>query len=142
MNLKELLQKRFIEKTNQDIESAKELIKGAEKDLVAASDILNAKHPDWAFVAAYNAMLSAGRALMAAKGYRAYSESHHIAVVEFCAAVMPAQSSQLIYAFNRYRIRRHDVVYGESKSLSDGEAKTSIERAREFIDKIKELCKF
>ncbi|MBI2529544.1 MAG: HEPN domain-containing protein [Candidatus Diapherotrites archaeon] len=141
MDLKELLQKHLIEKVDADANSAKELIKSAEKDLVAAADILNAGHADWAFVAAYNAMLSAGRALMAAKGYRALSESHHVAVVQFCAAMLPAESGQLIYAFNRYRVRRHDVVYGEIKSIGEGEAKTSIGKAKEFTGKIRGLCK-
>ncbi len=141
MDLKELLQKQLIEKTKQDKEFAKELIMAAEKDIAAAVDILKAKHADWAFIAAYNAMLSAGRALMAAHGYRAFSESHHIAVVQFCAAIMPAGSAPLIGVFNRYRVRRHDVVYGELKSVSDGEAETAIKNAGEFIGKIKQLCK-
>ncbi len=141
MDLKELLQKHLIEKTKSDKELANELAKAAEKDIVAATDILKARHADWAFVAAYNAMLSAGRALMAMRGYRAFGESHHVAVVQFCAAIMPAEAAPLIGAFNRYRVRRHDVVYGEIKSVSGGEAETAIKNAGEFIEKIRQLCK-
>ena len=72
MNLKELLQKRLIEKIESDKKLASELMIAAEKDIAASTDILKAGHADWAFVAAYNAMLSAGRALMAVQGYRAY----------------------------------------------------------------------
>ena len=141
MNLKELLQKRLIEKIESDKKLASELMIAAEKDIAASTDILKAGHADWAFVAAYNAMLSAGRALMAVQGYRAYGESHHIAVVQFCSAIMPAQSAPLIGAFNRYRVRRHDVVYGEIKSVSDGEAGSAAANAKGFIAEIKKLCK-
>jgi len=74
---------------------------------------------------------------MAYKGYRTYAEAHHLAVVQFCAAVLPKESSTLISTFNRYRVRRHDVVYGESDSVGENEAKRAVENAKNFVSAIK-----
>ena len=139
MDLKELTRKGFIEKVTPDKKFALELIKAADKDLIAAEDNIKIKHEDWALVMAYNAMLSAGRALMAARGYRTFSESHHLAVVQFCATLIPKDSSGLVKTFNRYRVRRHDVIYGETDSVGKDEAKRAIKRAKEFVKKVKDM---
>jgi uncharacterized protein (UPF0332 family) len=141
MNLTELLKKNLIEKIEPDEKLCNELLANAERDLKAAEDNLKTEHPDWALAIAYNAMLSAGRALMAKKGYRALSEAHHIAVVQFCAATLPSESSTLVAIFNRYRIRRNEVVYGEAESVGIDEAKKAIDNATKFIEAIKKMIK-
>jgi len=110
MNLEELLRKRLVEKTERDAKAADSLLLNAERDLKVAEGNLKMGNSDWALAIAYNAMLSSGRALMAREGYRATSESHHFAVVQFCATFLPEKTSGLANAFNRYRVRRHDVV--------------------------------
>lgn len=139
MNLEELLRKRLVEKVEKDAKLAADLMIASTHDLQAAEDNLKIKHPDWALAIAYNAMLSAGRGLMAAKGFRATAEAHHLAVVQFCAAILPADSSYLVNTFNRYRVRRHDVVYGEADSVGEDEARRALENARKFVLKIEEL---
>ncbi|MFH1221771.1 MAG: HEPN domain-containing protein [Candidatus Micrarchaeota archaeon] len=138
MNLSELLRKEMIEKVEADKKQAGELFVHAEKDLKVAEDNFKINNYDWSLAIAYNAMLSAGRALMAVMGYRAKMEAHHLAVVQFCAAVMPAESTQLIAAFNRYRARRHEVVYGETETVGKDEAKRALDNAMTFLKKIKE----
>ncbi len=140
VNLQDLLRKRMVEKIGRDKNLAKQLLAAAEQDISVAEDNSERGHYGWALAIAYNAMLSAGRALMAAKGYRAMSEGHHLAVVQFCAAVMPVESDGLVATFNKYRIKRHDVVYGQTISVSEGEAKGAVARAKEFVGKIKILC--
>jgi len=102
----------------------------------AASDNLKGGNNDWALAIAYNAMLSGGRALMIAKGYAPSAEAHHLAVVQFCAAVFPADATPLVSTFNRYRVRRHDVVYGEAGSVGKDEAAHAVRTAQEFLGKI------
>ncbi|MFH1107534.1 MAG: HEPN domain-containing protein [Candidatus Micrarchaeota archaeon] len=133
MDLKELLLRRYVEKVQPDSRLAESLFAWAEKDLNAAEDNLSGGHADWALAIAYNAMLSAGRALMARKGFRATSEAHHFAVVQFCAAVLPKDSSGLVAVFNRNRVRRHDVVYGEADSVGEDEASRAIGNAKKFV---------
>jgi len=136
-----LLRKHLVERVSPDEKTTATLLKTAEDNLHAAEDNLKTGHADWALAIAYNAMLSAGRAFMAFKGYRAFSESHHYAVVSFCAAEMPGECGALINSFNRYRVRRHDVVYGEAGSVGEDEAKRVIARAREFVEASKKLCR-
>lgn len=141
MNLQELLRKGTLERVAQDRKSAEQLLDSAEHNIDVAEDNLVRTHHGWALAIAYNAMLSAGRALMAARGYRAAGEGHHLAVVQFCAAVVRTESDALVGAFNRYRIRRHNVVYGQAASVSEGEAKGAVTNAKEFVNKIKGMCK-
>lgn len=138
--MSELLKKSLIKQVEPDENTAIELLEKAGRDVSAAEDNLKIGRLDWALAIAYNAMLTAGRALMAKKGYRPYSESHHLAVVQFCAAMMPSDSSGLVVSFNRYRVRRHDVVYGEGESVGEEEARKAISRAKEFVGKITEKC--
>ena len=137
MNLSELLKDKIVLETEKDEKTAFQLLESAENDLITAKDNLKLEHTDWALAIAYNSMLSAGRALMAFKGYRTSGESQHLSVVKFCLAVLPAYSDNLIASFNRYRVRRHNVVYGESGSVSESEAKNAIENAKKFIEKVK-----
>ena len=106
MNLSELLKKDLVRKTEPDKTKSKELLATAERDIKVAIDNLKKENYDWALAIAYNSMLSAGRALMASKGYIPVSVAHHLAVVQFCAAVLPSESGGLANAFNRYRVRR------------------------------------
>lgn len=139
MNLSDLLRDRMVKKVEPDPKKAQSLIAVAQKDLKAAADNLKGGNSDWALAIAYNAMLSAGRALMAARGYAASSEAHHVAVVKFCAAVMPDESGGLDRLFDNYRVRRHDVMYGEAiGSVGDDEAGRAIENAAKFVQKIRE----
>lgn len=137
MNLSDLLKKHMIEKIDVDPKHAAELLESADRDLKAAEDNLKTGHPEWALAISYNAMLSAGMALMAHKGYRTFAEAHHLAVVQFCAAVLPKESSGLVSTFNRYRVRRHDVVYGESGAVGEDEAKRAVENSKKFVSEIR-----
>lgn len=141
MSLAELLKKSLVEKIDADEGLSKELLENAKRDLITAEDNLKMEHADWALAIAYNSMLSAGRSLMAQKGYRPVSDAHHLAVVQFCAAVLPKESSGLVSAFNRYRVRRHDVVYGEAESVGPDEARRAVDNARKFVESIEKISK-
>lgn len=135
MNLSELLKRREVEKVDSDLETAARLLKIAENNVKAAEDNANIGHYDVALSLAYNAMLNAGRALMAFKGYRASSDSHHKAVVDFCSAMLAPECAEMMNRFNNYRTRRHDIVYGdvESDSVGESEARNAVKLAKEFL---------
>ena len=137
-SLSGLLKERRIKKVEQDISLAKKLLSIAKRDIKAAKDNLESGHSEWALTIAYNAMLSSGRGLMAASGYGASSDSHHLNVVEFCEAILPADASVLVSLFNKYRMRRHNVVYGELDDVGTDEAKRAIENAEKFVKIIEE----
>lgn len=141
MSLAELLKMDLVRKSEPNKQLALELLVSAERDLKAANDNVKSINYDWALAIAYNSMLSSGRALMANKGYLPVSEAHHIAVVKFCVAVLPSDSLNLATSFNRYRVRRHDVVYGASGSVGKEEAEIAIKNAEAFHKCIKEAIK-
>jgi uncharacterized protein (UPF0332 family) len=142
MNLSELLKKEIIKKIEKNKLLAFELIEKSKKDIKASEDNLKTKNFDWSLAISYNSMLSAGRALMAFKGFITSSKAHHLGVIQFCATSFPNESSGLIALFNKYRIRRHNVVYGETGSISKSEAKNAIENAEKFLKKVKEKINF
>ncbi|OIO26502.1 hypothetical protein AUJ15_01430 [Candidatus Micrarchaeota archaeon CG1_02_55_41] len=132
------MKKGEVRRIHPDAAQCRALLAKAEADLKAAEDNLKAGHYNWALAIAYNAMLTAGLALMAFKGYRASSDSHHLAVVKFCASILPAETTPLTNAFNHYRVRRHDVVYGEAGSVAPSEARKAVEKARELVSIIQD----
>lgn len=133
MSLSELLRKGTVRRVGADAHLAAQLISSSERDIKAAGDNLEIGNSGWALAISYNSMLSSGRALMASMGYAPSSDSHHRAVVEFCAAVLPPESGMLVSSFNRFRVRRHDTVYGEAESVGKSEAERSIAAAKEML---------
>lgn len=136
-----MLRRREVQKVEPDKRTAEKLLAVAGEDLTAARDNIKINHSSVALTLAYHAMLNAGRALMSAKGYRAYSEAHHKSVVQFCGVVFQADSSRLVNLFNHYRVRRHDVVYGEvdTGSVGKNEAENAVKAAEEFLEKVKKM---
>ncbi|MFH1285544.1 MAG: HEPN domain-containing protein [Candidatus Micrarchaeota archaeon] len=139
INLSEMLKKREIEKVEEDKEAAERLLAAGERMLKTANDNLGIENYDVALSLAYNAMLNAGMSLMAAKGYRAFSEGHHKTVVTFCAIFLGSSASLLVNIFNRCRVRRHEVVYGEiaGSAVEKSEAENAVAKAKEFVELIK-----
>lgn len=80
----------MVEKVEKDPRHADDLLKRSANDLKAAADNLRSGHPDWALAISYNAMLSAGMALMSAKGYRAYTEP---IILLSCSSALPCSQS-------------------------------------------------
>jgi len=136
MNLNKLLKNDTIRKIEPDKKLANEFLELSKKDLKSAEANIKIKQFNWALAIAYNSMLYAGRAIMTFKGYKTSSDAHHLGVVQFCAAILPEESSQLASIFNRYRTRRNDVVYGEAESVGEDEAKTAIKNAKKFVSEI------
>ncbi|MFH1785719.1 MAG: HEPN domain-containing protein [Candidatus Micrarchaeota archaeon] len=140
MSLAELLKKDLVRKSEPDRNQALELLASAERDLKAANDNLASSNYDWALAISYNSMLSSGRALMANKGYIPVTEAHHLAVVRFCDAVLQSKTN-FGGTFNKYRVRRHNVVYGAAGSVGREEAETSIKNAELFYKCIRGTIK-
>ncbi len=138
VNLPELLKKGLVRKVGTDEALARELMAKADEDLKAAQDNIQSSNFGWALAIAYNAMLTAGRALMAKEGYGTMSDGHHLAVVQFCAARLGAEASDLTNAFNRYRMRRHGVLYGQAPAVGENEARHALETANEFVKKARQ----
>ncbi|MFH0927400.1 MAG: HEPN domain-containing protein, partial [Candidatus Micrarchaeota archaeon] len=133
-NFQQFLKQHKIRRTEKDKPKALRLLKKAQEDLQAANDMLSAERNGWALSIAYNSMLSCALALMAKAGFWPNSDSHHLAAVAYCSHIFGAQASDLVILFNRYRIKRHDSIYGEELEVSQTEAQNSINYAKEFLE--------
>ncbi len=135
MNLSDLLKEGKIKKVEPDAKQAEELMKRAERDVIAAKQM---EDNDWAFAIAYNAMLQSARALMFKDGYKAVGEEHHKKVVQYADAKLGAKYRETIELFDKMRAKRHVVIYEKSDVISSYEAKFAIKTAEEFLKRIKE----
>lgn len=141
MNLGKLLAEGYIQPLAKNPKLVEEALASAEADIATAKRNLESGDLDWALAIAYDAMLQAGVALMYWHGYRPASEGSHLAVVKFCAEVLPRESSELVTRFNKLRMRRHKVIYEKRGTVTKEEAAGSIARAEEFIKSIRATIK-
>ena len=142
MSLEELLRNRTIIKIEPDHELATRTIRRADRDTGTAKTLIENGKFDWALAIAYNAMLSAGRALMFNQGYRPSSTEGHVAVVRFLHARLGSEiSDRMILLMNGMRKKRHRIVYEEMDIVSEEEAKQAVKWAEEFVKRIDEIIK-
>ena len=88
---------------------------------------------DWGFAIAYNAVLQAARAFMFSRGFRPASSQGHKNVLLFMQASLPDQADLIAY-FDRMRVKRNQTIYDMAGQISDGEARSLLRRAVEFVE--------
>jgi hypothetical protein len=76
---------------------------------------------DWRFAIAYNAALQSATAALAAAGYRASHEAHHLRVIESLAFTIGAKR-ELIRRFDAFRKKRNMSSYEVGGTISEKEA--------------------
>ena len=135
MSLSELLRSGLIEKFESDEDQIRNEAEIARSDLASAKEILRIGDWKWAYNAAYNAMLQAGRGLMFSKGYRPRGQEHHVAVVSFVQAVYASNfPPDVLETFERARRRRSDATYDRPGTISESQARTVVEKAEIFVN--------
>ena len=101
--------------------------------------IANSKF-DWSLAVSYNAMLTAGRALMFERGYRPSSTEGHAAVVRFLHAALGNEAKdRATMIMNGMRKKRHRIVYEEMDIVSEDEAEQAVKWAEEFVKRISKV---
>jgi uncharacterized protein (UPF0332 family) len=142
MNLSDLLKERKVEEISVNKDLVKRTFDLALRDIKTANNNLIDKDFDWALAIAYNAMLQAGKAAMYSKGYRPLGHDKHRAVIEFIEIVLNKKiPEEIILSFDRFRKKRHRLVYEEANITSESEAMFAIKTSEEFVQKIKEILK-
>lgn len=140
MNLEELLRSKAIMRIMPDRKLALNSIKRARRDIDTAKTLISNERFDWALAVSYNAMLTAGRALMFDRGYRPSSTEGHLAVVKFLSVMLGAEvGERMVTIMNNMRKKRHRIVYEEMDIVSMGEAEQAIRWTKEFVDTIHDI---
>lgn len=126
-----------IEEFKSDPRQIKNEVELARQDLVAAKQMLSLQRDElwgWVHNAAYNAMLQASRALMYSKGYRPRGQEQHASVIAFILDVYEKKfPPEVLQAFSKARMRRHESVYDRAGSISTSQAKNLLEKAEQFV---------
>jgi uncharacterized protein (UPF0332 family) len=142
VSLDELLRGRIIHRVNPDQLLAGRALLRANRDIATAVTLIGSGEFDWSLAIAYNAMLSAGRAMMFSRGYRPSSTEGHVAVVRFLQAVLGAEvSDRMVMVMNGLRKKRHVIVYEEMGVVSGDEARQAVRWAEEFVKTMEPLVK-
>jgi uncharacterized protein (UPF0332 family) len=82
--------------------------------------------PEWKLSIAYNAVLRAATAALAAAGYRAPSKEGHHYVVLQSLAFTAGLGEDAVRKLDVLRKKRHNVTYGTTGAVSDREAEDAL----------------
>lgn len=124
-----------IERIPIDQSTVREAIGIAERDLHAAEMNLEFSN-EWAYNISYNAVLSAGRALMFSKGYRPKGGEGHVSVKEFLRYYLTPDE---VAAFDRMRRKRHTATYDLSSIATHTDAEGALATAKALVNTIKAI---
>jgi len=140
MSLEELLRNRTVIRIKPNHNLALNSIKRARRDIDTAQTLITNQKFDWALAVAYNAMLTAGRAIMINKGYRPSSTEGHVAVTKFLQTTLKTETSQrMTTLMNGMRKKRHRIIYEDMDIVSKNEAQQAIKWAEEFVNTIEKM---
>lgn len=140
MDLGGLQKEGRIRKTNPDAKQAEECVAVARRDIKVAKSLLGQDF-DWAFAAAYNAMLQSARAMMFADGYSPVGENQHKTAVDYADVKLGAKYREKIDLFDDMRKKRHKAIYEKAGAISEFEAGHAVETAEDFIGKVEKKLK-
>lgn len=136
-----LIEKGFLKREKTDFGRIQKTLQKAGKSLKSAKILLKAEQEEGAFEMAYEAMLSAGRALVFSYGLRPRTQGSHKIVVEFVGLALGSGFDLIVEKFDRMRRTRHYLVYEAEISVSKTEAENAVAAASEFIKMISEEIK-
>jgi hypothetical protein len=108
----------------------------ADKKLASAHKIL-AFDEEACLQQAYEAMLKASLGFMFSHGFRARSQpGHHIAIIEFVRARIGKKHAGLLIVFDRLRRKRNLALYDDTGFVSQRDAESALESARDDLNVI------
>jgi uncharacterized protein (UPF0332 family) len=138
MKYDELINAGKIHKQKFSRRQIEQALKRSERDLKTAKKLLG-QDDDWAFAIAYDAVLQASRAYMAAKGFRPAAAQGHKNTFAFMDLAMGEDYRDLIAYFDRMRNKRNQTIYDLSGTITGTEAAQLLEKAARFVTMIRSL---
>lgn len=138
MSYEELERKELIERIITETKQVEEQLRQALKDLATAQANMHIDE-EWAYTISYQAMLRAGRALMASEGFRPKGKEQHKTVVQFVSEILGEDYKALITQFDHMRRKRHDFIYEPDRHITKYEAKNALENAQKLVNGLVEF---
>lgn len=132
MNFKDFLDNGSIKPFKPVGTQIEDLLKSAEKDIEASTNLIDLNHYGLSRDTAYEAMLKMGMALMFSYGFRPESGSHHATTVRFTERVFGPKHDSLIASFDRFRRTRHERLYRGRETATRSQAEKPLLQQENF----------
>ncbi len=140
MAYEDLREKGLIEDVKPNFSAVGALIARAMKDLATARANASIDR-EWAYATAYQGMLRAARAMIAAEGLRPRGRDQQRTVVMLAGAVLGGEVRSLVNAFDRMRRRWQTILEEPGQPISRYEVEGAIKDAKNFIERTVEYTK-
>ena len=124
-----------IERVGPDAGEVARLHAVVDRDRRTAQFLRTHDH-DWTLAIAYNGMLQACQALMAAHGYRTRGDHQHRTSIEFVRIALPA-GAKLLERLDRIRSERNRTVYDVAGQTTQEEMEDALSLADALIPILK-----
>lgn len=119
MSLNDWVESHWLVRHRPTREEITDLLYIVDRDLKTART--PGVHPDWRLTIAWNAVLQAATAALAAAGYRAEREGHHYRVIQSLELTIGAEA-RLLRLLDAYRKKRNVSDYQKAGMVTDTEA--------------------
>lgn len=119
MTLKAWLQNSWLVRHETSAQEIGDLFRITDRDLIACQ--VKDLPADWRLAIAYNAGLQAATAALAASGYRASRDGHHMRVIQSLEYTLHVDRA-LIKTFQAFRKKRNTSSYDVAGAISEREA--------------------
>ncbi len=133
MKLTECFQKGLLKRTSPDMENAARSLKLSMNNIEDAIANLSIHRYRVVAISSYSAMFHAARAILFRDGIK---ERSHECIPVYLKEKYP-ELETLANILDSYRRFRHDAIYGLDFVMDEEEARTALDSAKEFLEKIK-----
>ncbi|MFB3817094.1 MAG: HEPN domain-containing protein [Candidatus Methylomirabilales bacterium] len=140
MAYEDLRERGLIEDAPPNFAASGTLLARALKDLATARANASIDR-DWAYAIAYQGMLRAARAALAAEGVRPRGRDQQRTIVALVGALLGEDAKVLVNAFDRMRRRWQTILDEPGQPISRYEAEGAIRNAQVFIERVVELVR-
>ncbi len=140
MAYEDLREKGLVEDVKPNFSAVSALIARAMKDLTTARANASIDR-EWAYAIAYQGMLRAARAMIAAEGLRPRGRDQQRTVVMLAGAVLGEEVRSLVNTFDRMRRRWQTILEEPGQPISRYEVEGAIKNAQDFIERTVEYTR-
>ncbi len=140
MAYEDLREKGLVEDVKPNFALVSALIARAMKDLATARSNASIDR-EWAYAIAFQGMLRAARAMIAAEGLRPRGRDQQRTVVMLAGAVLGEEVRSLVNAFDRMRRRWQTILDEPGQPISRYEVEGAIKDAQNFIERTLEYTR-
>lgn len=139
MSLEDLHKFGKLEKHKTSSQEIKALFGVAERCLKDSSQ--DAISLDLRYVAAYQAALAAGEALLCSLGYKAPKNNYHYMVWEALRQILDKSFKDTLILFDDARAKRASAFYDHAEVASDTEYEEIFDEAKKFVNFVRNKIK-